>query len=236
MRFLGVDFGWRSQPSGVAALAESRVMSARFTDPEQVLAWIDRQCGDQPAIVAVDAPLVIPNETGMRLADKLMHVHFGRYHAGCYPANRRLPFAQRVLEFSAALSRRGFQHADVILPGVPGRFQIEVYPHAAAVNLFQLDQILKYKKGQLAERREQLKRYRRLLARLIPAGLPRVPSLNGTALKACEDRLDAALCAYVGWLWWTYGTEHSAAYGCAAEGYVIAPRRLEAGVAPRFPH
>ncbi len=227
MRFLGVDFGWRSQPSGVAAYAGGSVRAGRIDEPAAVLDWIDAECGSGPAIVAVDAPLVIPNETGMRVADKLMHVHFGRYHAGCYPANRRLPFADRVLAFADALSSRGFTHADRIEPGIPGRYQIEVYPHVASVNLFRLDQILKYKKGRLAERRVELRRYREQLGRLVKRGLPPVPDSTGAALKACEDQLDAALCAYVGWLWWTYGEERSAVYGDQQTGYVVAPRRPE---------
>lgn len=51
---------------------------------------------------AVDAPTIIPNATGMRLPDKLSHKHFGRYHAGCYPANLNRPFAQNTVAFGEA--------------------------------------------------------------------------------------------------------------------------------------
>jgi predicted RNase H-like nuclease len=229
MRFLGIDFGWRSQPSGVAQYApDLGVETTRLTSPGEIVAWVEQQAGGGPAIVAIDAPLVIPNETGMRLPDKLMHTHFGRYHAGCYPANQRLPFAPRVLELSRRLSELGFVHAASLTPRQPGRYQIEVYPHVAAIQLFRLDRILKYKKGTLAERLPELRRYRRLLAMLVGKGLPRVPSAGLTAMKAVEDRLDAALCAYVGCRWWSFGLDGSEVFGDEASGYIVAPRRASA--------
>lgn len=225
MRFVGVDFGWRSKPSGVACWdGADRLVLDRLTDPADVLQWIEAQAPG-PAIVAVDAPLVIPNETGMRVADRLTHVEFGRYDAGCYPANRRLPFAERVTSFSGQLRRLGFRHADRIVAGRPGRYQIEVYPHAAAVNLFALEKILKYKKGRVADRVRELRRYRRLLGSLIPAKLPGVPAAGGAALKAAEDLLDAALCAYIGWRWWTFGRERSTVLGNRRDGYIVVPSR-----------
>lgn len=224
MRFLGVDFGWRSKPSGLACWdGAERLVLDRLTDPADVLQWIEAQ-GTGPAIVAVDAPLVIPNETGMRIPDRLTHVEFGRYDAGCYPANRKLPFAERVTSFSEHLRRLGFRHADRIVPCRPGRYQIEVYPHAAAVNLFSLERILKYKKGRVADRVREMRRYRRLLESLIPAKLPGVPA-GGAALKAVEDLLDAALCAYIGWRWWTFGRERSIVLGNRRAGYIVVPSR-----------
>ncbi len=57
-----------------------------------ILTWIDTHIKpDEAAIIAVDAPTLIPNATGSRLPDKLSHKHFGKYHAGCYPANLNLP-------------------------------------------------------------------------------------------------------------------------------------------------
>jgi predicted RNase H-like nuclease len=220
--FIGIDFGWTSQPSGCAALdGELRLMDlTRCDTPENTLAWIDRYYG--PAMAAVDAPLVIPNETGMRVPDRLTHVHFGKFDAGCYPANRGSRFADRVTAFSRALSRRGYRHAAAIVPELPGRYQIEVYPHAAAVRLFGLPKILKYKKGAVADRVRELNRYRRMLQTLHPWKLPVVPN-GGAALKAVEDQLDAVLCAYVGWHWWRYGLERNQVLGNRRSGYLVVP-------------
>ncbi len=87
----------------------------------------------------------------MRQTDQLTHKHFGRYHAGCYPANLSRPFAQKTVEFGLSLESRGFVHAPTIEAQKLGRYQIEVFPHPATINLFKLDRILKYKKGKLAD-------------------------------------------------------------------------------------
>ena len=92
----------------------------------------------------------------MRSADRLMHSHFGKYHAGCYPANLGRPYAARTVELGCLLEAEGFVHAAEIVARLPGRFQIEVHPHSAIVQLFDLPQIIKYKRGRIADRRLQL--------------------------------------------------------------------------------
>lgn len=249
MKFLGVDLGWQSQPSGLCCLQwqghELRLLdlSRRSTIPE-VLAWVDDWVApDESAGIAVDAPTLIANPTGMRMADRLAHKHFGRYHAGCYPANLGRPFAQRTVEFGQRLEARGFAHAPVIRAKQSGRYQIEVFPHPAIVKLFGLDQILKYKKGKVAERRAELIRYRNYLLKVLPTLeprlilfdpdtaeplLPEVPQ-GGVALKALEDQLDSLICAYVAAHWWCWGLERNQVLGaetpeaCCVEGYIVVP-------------
>jgi predicted RNase H-like nuclease len=229
--FLGIDFGWVSQPSGLAVVDEDGgalrlIGTERRTSVEDVLGWVDEHAGSGPAFVGVDAPLVIPNASGMREVDKLAHRHFGKYHAGCYPANLGRPFAPRTLALARGLEERGFRHADSVTPRVPGRYQIEVHPHAACVQLFRLDRILKYKKGLVADRVRVLKQYRRLLLTLLPkARLPRVPD-GGPELKAAEDQLDAVLCAYIAMHYWTWGEERNLVLGSVAGGgYIVIPKR-----------
>ncbi|NHC35944.1 DUF429 domain-containing protein [Scytonema millei] len=158
MKFLGIDLGWSSGASGLCCLelinGQLQLLDLDRKEPiadihDWIETWVQPQ---EPAIIAVDAPTLIPNAMGMRLPDKLTHKYFGKYHAGCYPANLSLPFAQRTVDFGLALEARGFNHAPEITPQMPGRYQIEVFPHPAIVHLFQLDRILKYKKGKLAER------------------------------------------------------------------------------------
>jgi predicted RNase H-like nuclease len=262
VKFLGVDLGWQSQPSGLCCLAwqatprpslELLDLTCRATHPE-VLAWIDncaphRSAAAEPALVAVDAPTLISNASGMRTADRLTHRQFGKYHAGCYPANLARPFALQTVAFGQSLSQRGFSHAPTIQPQQPGRCQIEVFPHPATVNLFGLMQILKYKRGRLAERRVELARYRNLIMTVLPQLEPSLtiaanatatatplmtdlPS-SGTALKALEDQLDSLICAYVAAHWWYWGLAHNLVIGpddpqrCAIEGYIIVPQRYQ---------
>ncbi|MGC1392645.1 MAG: DUF429 domain-containing protein, partial [Coleofasciculaceae cyanobacterium] len=175
MKFIGIDLGWSSGASGLCCLEWSN-KTLNLLDLNHQLAttnilnWLDNWAPPtQPAIIAVDAPTLIPNLTGMRLPDKLTHKHFGRYHAGCYPANLGRPFAQRTVEFGLSLEARGFQHAPKITPQALGRYQIEVFPHPAMVQLFNLTRILKYKKGRLAERRLELIKLRQYILEFLPS-------------------------------------------------------------------
>lgn len=153
MYFVGIDLGWQSGGSGVCLLqaecAGLRLLSFHHCDSRAaVLALLDQLLGPTaPALIAVDAPTLIPNETGMRECDRLAHRYFGKYDAGCYPANRGRPFATALLDFGLALEARGFYHAPQIVPQQPGRYQIELFPHPATIHLFRLAKILKYKKG-----------------------------------------------------------------------------------------
>ena len=235
MLFLGIDFGWMGKPTGLAALSWSRgalrlIAMERRTGLAAVLEFVDAHAGDAPAMIAVDAPTVIPNATGMRDADKLMHRHFGKFHAGAYPANLGRPHAANTVELGKALATRGFLHAASMQARQPGRYQIEVHPHAATVELFDLPRILKYKKGLLAARKIELARYRQLLltrlAQLSPPlldlHLPEIPA-HGPEVKGLEDQMDALLCAYIGAHWWYWGNERNLVCGDADAGYIVVP-------------
>ena len=217
-----------------------------------ILTWIDTQVSPtEPAIIAVDAPTIIANLTGMREADKLTHKHFGRYHAGCYPANLSRPFAQKTVEFGLSLEARGFVHAPIIEAQKLGRYQIEVFPHPATINLFKLDRIIKYKKGKLAERQQELSKLCQYIVDILPSlepslnlsfgtgkmpvssgtgilpvsssNLPKIPTSVAT-LKALEDQLDALLCAYIGAHWWYWGIERNLVLGDRTNGYIVIPQ------------
>src|SRR6476646_3351421 len=242
MKFLGIDLGWRSQPSGLCCL-EWRDGKLHLQNLERleaiadVLAWVDRWAPDDTAaVVAVAAPTLIPNETGMRLPDRLTHKHFGRYHAGCYPANLGLPFAERTVAFGVSLEARGFVHAPVLTAQQPGRYQIEVFPHPAMIQLFGLPQILKYKKGKLSDRRLELMKLRQHILQDLPTLEPslflpnptlilEIPS-KGTKMKAVEDQLDAIICAYVAAHWWYWGTERNLVLGDRETGYIVVSTPL----------
>lgn len=236
MKFLGIDLGWSSSPSGLCCLElQDGVLALRDlrreTEIERILSWVD-ECvaGSDSGIVAVDAPTLIPNQTGMRLPDRLAHKYFGRYHAGCYPANLNRPFAARTVGFGLSLEARGFEQAPTIEPRKPGRYQIEVFPHPAMIHLFELDQILKYKKGTLAERRSELAKLRQYILEILPHldpslrldSLPEIPT-KGAELKALEDQLDSLICAYVAAHWWLWGCDRNWVLGDRQAGYIVVP-------------
>ncbi len=244
MKFIGIDLGWKSQPSGLCCLEwiDEQLQLLDLDRKEaiaDILTWIDQIVQpDEPAIIAVDAPTLIPNATGSRLPDKLSHKYFGKYHAGCYPANQNLPFADRTINFGLELESRGFAHAPTIEPQKLSRYQIEVFPHPAIVNLFNLERILKYKKGRVSDRRLELIKLQNYLLDILPSFSPPLRPLRlcglflleipttGAALKATEDKLDSLICAYVAAYWWYWGEQRNLVLGDCTTGYIIIPQRI----------
>ncbi len=242
MKFIGIDLGWKSQPSGLCCLelvnGELHLLNLdRIEAIADVLFWLDNYVHIQDnAIVAVDAPTIISNLTGSRLPDKLTHKYFGRYHAGCYPANLGLAFADRTVGFGLELENRSFSHAPEITPQKLGKYQIEVFPHPAIVELFKLPLILKYKKGRILERHLELIKLYKYIVDVLPTFTPalnlsshpvlfaEIPT-TGKALKALEDKLDSLICAYVGAYWWYWGKERNIVLGDRANGYIVIPKR-----------
>lgn len=239
MIFLGIDLGWQTGPSGVCCLnlddmGLSLIALDRLVTHAEVLTWVSQQALTGPAMVSVDAPTVIPNATGMRVPDRLAHRYFGKYHAGCYPANQASAFAPQLIAFGQALEAYGFAHAPTLTPQQPGRYQIEFFPHPAMVHLFGLSRILKYKKGRVAQRRQELERLRSLILKHLPLHipslasptLPSIPS-GGAQLKAVEDQLDSIICAYGAAHWWYWGHQRNQVLGSLEEGYIIVPTRYD---------
>lgn len=247
MKFIGIDLGWVSGASGLCCLewTGSRLQLLQLNciqELELIWLWLERWVAEsESAVVAVDAPTIIPNTVGMRTPDKLTQKYFSRFHAGCYPANLNRPFAQRTIQVGKQLEAYGFQHAPTIEPQRPGRYQIEVFPHPAMIHLFKLQQILKYKKGTIAVRRPQLSKLRRLIKAVLPSLEPSLnlerynyqwtktaigQKIGGKQMKIIEDQLDSLICAYVAAYWWYWGTERNWVLGDRAQGYIIVPAPL----------
>jgi predicted RNase H-like nuclease len=232
-RFLGVDLGWYGKPSGLASIGleggELRLRSiARLEGLDEILDWIREEAGSGSAVAAVDAPLVIRNASGIRDAERELNHDYRRFHAGCHAANLGRPFAEKVTDFSRRLEGLGFAHDPGMSARQEGRFQIEVHPHAASVSLFELDRIVKYKRGTRAQRASGLRRLRRLMLARLPEcnpalrlKLPGVP-LRGN-LKPVEDRIDAVLCAYIAAHWWHWGASRNRVYGPGVDGCIVVP-------------
>ena len=243
MKFVGIDLGWVSGASGLCCLQwqnnclEILNITTKL-EHREIFNWLEKQISPQkPAMVAVDAPTIIPNQTGMRLPDKLTHKYFGKYHAGCYPANLNRPFAYRTVDFGNKLKEKGFVHASTITPQQLGRYQIEVFPHPAIVHLFGLDKIIKYKKGKLADKKRGLKQLRNYIIDVLPQLepkltlkdfiLPDIPDrVSLKTLKTIEDCLDSLVCAYVAAYWWYWGLPRNIVLGNETTGYIVVPKRL----------
>ncbi len=116
------------------------------------------------------------------------------------------------------------------LPAIPARRPV----------LFGRDQIIKYKKGQVASRRWGLAEFRENIREQLSSSDPPLLSndlldgfltkslgeLKGRKLKHYEDILDWLLCAYLAAYLWAWSYDRSEMIGDLASGYIINPKPL----------
>jgi predicted RNase H-like nuclease/ppGpp synthetase/RelA/SpoT-type nucleotidyltranferase len=239
MHFVGVDLAWgERKPSGLAVLDEhGRLLhvSAQTTDETIEAALAPYTTGD--CLVAVDAPLIVVNQTGNRPCEAELNRDFRAYEAGAHPANRaRREFAD--IPRGARLAERLGLDIDPVSPS--SRRAIEVYPHPATVALFDLPRTLKYKSKPgrtLPEMRGELVRLVELLESLEDARTRLLlrhseewralrAAVTDAATKAdlrrAEDQVDAVVCAYVA-LFATRRPRETTTYGDGATGYIVTP-------------
>jgi predicted RNase H-like nuclease len=246
--FIGLDLAWsRRNPSGGAVIAGNQVVDWRadLTDDASIIAYVGQWLTTGgAAVVAVDAPLRVPNQEGARACDRALSADWSRFRAGAHPANRdRLATdgdirgETLVAHLSAAY---GF-HEQAPLSAVAGaRVVCEVYPHPAHVSLFGLQERLRYKAKAgwgIEARWAAFSEYQGHLASLGYAEPPLlgaesltghpVTGLRGRALKQLEDALDALTCAYVASYAWRHGPAAQIVYGSVGEGHILVPRRMD---------
>jgi hypothetical protein len=243
--FVGVDLAWGERsPTGVAAVDDSGVLChvGAAGDDDDVLAQLRPFVGG-PCVVAVDAPLVVVNESGNRPCEAELNRDFRRYDAGAHPANTGLAWF--------ADGGRGARLCRALALELDPRTQaprraFEVYPHAASVALFGLSKTLKYKQKQgrdLTLLRSELMRLIGFIEGLSAAA----PALDVSScqqwaelkeratqanrksdLRRAEDPVDAVLCAYIA----RYIHERPGditVYGDAAGGCIVTPRLPASG-------
>jgi predicted RNase H-like nuclease len=244
MIHVGLDLAWSPRNrTGVAVLHDCRLVaySGVLTGNDAILAFVEPylQRGES-AIIAVDAPLRVPNKTGARLCDRELSLEWRHYEAGALPANRQLLAINGEVRGETLVTRFAQQYGFVESAPLPkqaeGRYICEIYPHPAQVYFFGLEKTLKYKAraGRTHDDRlAEFTRYQQLLAALQRATPPLLGTedilstdlqrLRGRALKAYEDTLDAIVCAYTGAYLWQYGPEATRVYGSVAEGHILTP-------------
>jgi predicted RNase H-like nuclease len=214
----------------VALGASGEILEAGWTiGLDETQAWIERHAPDD-ALLFVDAPLVITNLTGQRLADKQVGQRYGRWLVSANSVSLSSP-RQAGVRLRERLQEAGWSYSDG-REGPPrsGRAMSECYPYATIVGTEELgyeDVRPPYKrkpKGMRAveffPRRaaacDELIRRVAALATADPpmdlASHPRTRALvaepsprKSAAYKLREDLLDAAICAWTAALWRRHG-------------------------------
>lgn len=249
MEFIGVDLAWdegsdrkAANESGVVVLdATGKVVHAGWTrGVEETVAWVERNArGD--ALLFVDAPLVVNNESGRRLCEKQVGRRYGRAKVSANSTNIR---SKRLggVALRKRLETFGWRYSDGCKgPPRTGRHMSECYPYATIVGAPALgyDERPPYKCKPRSMRDMPASRFRERRAKVCDELIRRVTKLSSedppldlsshsetralverpspvpdAEYKHREDLLDATLCAWTASVWVRWGKERCQMLGC----------------------
>jgi predicted RNase H-like nuclease len=234
--FVGIDLAWRGGKNTsavtIAKLEDNELhvvkvipSIAKWTDVLRLLNELDDVRG-----IAIDAPLIVKNTSGQRSCERELNKEYSGRHAGAYPANLSLFPDADAGKLSEELTKLGYVHCNR-----GGKFQIEVYPHPAIIEIFDLSARHQYKKGRVEERRDGQVKLSKMIKDLahssvLPMHLSKslnitldeigIKSLRGRGLKQNEDAMDSIICAYIAGLYYKGLTR---TFGNEDDGYIVVP-------------
>lgn len=248
MFHIGVDLAWGTKrPTGLAVLDDAGRLvhvSTVLSDEEIEATLAPYAAGD--CLVAIDAPLIVRNETGNRPAEAALNKDFAKFDAGAHPSNTGKPELSGTPRGAALCQALGLDMNP--RSGRPRR-AIEVYPHPATVALFGLGRTLKYKNKagrDLDLLRAELLALMGFLEGLGESDPPLLLDAVGSGwaelrrqaetatrkseLRVAEDQVDAVVCAYVA-LFAARRPDATTTYGDLETGYIVTPT-LPPGLTP----
>lgn len=247
MNYIGVDLAWgegtatrAAKETGLACVnASGTVLDAGWERGiDAVVEWLVATAspGD---VIAIDAPLVVTNATGMRECERQVGQRYGRWKVSANPSNLERPWSGGVT-LRRRLEKRGFVYTDGSAPPRSDRVQFfECYPYTTLVGAPELGYEVerpRYKRFnpalptpaarrafRAAECDELLRRMAGLTdaeprldlrSHPVTSALVDEPSpLIDAAYKHREDLLDAVLCAWTAGLWAQFGIERCQVLG-----------------------
>ena len=244
-RFLGVDLAWGegsarrvAKETGVACIdGYGRVLDAGWrVGLDAVAEWILEQAQDGD-VVAIDAPLVVTNPTGMRECEREVGRRYGRWMVFANSTNLGSASLGGMTLYER-LFAAGFVYDDGNQPGGAGPSFFECYPYTALVGAAEFGydkERPRYKRPNPALPAADRRGFRAtecdgLISRLVtfsdsipPLDIRSHPiaadlvtedsPLNDRAYKHREDLLDALICAWTAALWHQAGTERCLVLG-----------------------
>lgn len=244
MNFIGIDLAWKvagrlKARTGLAVIDGDGCLRdvALATTDDQILEFVIKHA-DSDSAVGIDAPLIVPNETGLRPVERMLHKR--GIHA--YPANRTLFYRVhggiRGEVLAGKLSSLGFELATGYSKQI-SRPIFEVFPSTAYKKLLGFGEAQKVKRRKgigTKEIRQGLSAAREeLFAGTLRPSLSvdenviknsvlgqNVEELRGIALDQFGDAIDSVLCAYIIYRYYLDPVSTTVA-GDLGSGYIILP-------------
>ncbi len=242
MYFVGIDLAWSTRnPSGLTILKlEKNKLSILYADSilsdNEIISIIQNHIpNNKPCLIGIDAPIVVKNELGQRIAEKLLNKDFKKYNACAHPSNRtRLSSWTgniRGEEIAKKLNSTNFKHKFLKKSKEDIRSYYEVFPHSACIVLFKLNSILKYKakkNRELKLRQKELEKLYQYIKKNFKINLDilgkiEFSELKGKQFKKTEDILDSIVCAFIVYYYWC-DISKTKIYGNLKEGYILTPK------------
>ena len=236
---VGLDLAWHKKDanSGVAAgkISDGKLLATEVISGGITYDMVKTYLSDNMSHlrgIAIDASLIIKNQTRQRLCETLIGREYGSRKASCHTSNLKRLSNSTGLKLERILSNH-LEHLG------NDRFMIEVYPHPAIIELFGLSERLLYKKGSVAQKKAGLARLRDMIRSLSSNSRLQldfskaanefldqsIELLKGKSLKVYEDGLDAVICLYLAGLWAT-NRESMNIYGDRESGYIVVPKPI----------
>jgi predicted RNase H-like nuclease len=265
-RFLGVDLAWRNDEparraneSGVAVVDPSGVvLDAGWTvGLAETAEWVRSAAGEGPAMLFVDAPLLVDNATGQRLCERQVGQRYGRWKVSANSTNAGSRWLAGVA-LRQVLEAAGWQYSDGWSgPGAGRRTVSECYPYTTLVGAPEFGYDRERPRYKRRPRTVPAARWRAeraaccdaLIQRLAALGAADPPlrvdshpvsrrlvtdrsPLDDVAYKHREDLIDALVCAWTAALWARHGTARCQVLGptdptSRPAATIIAPARPE---------
>ena len=234
---LGIDLAWGTRSLDAITRIDFRegsvkVGSFTYSHGDKALIHYIKKVSAEPStqvVLSIDAPLLCRNETGSRPVDKECNSLYRRFEAGCHPVNLKL--CPRPIALGQTLKGLGFLVGAAVNHQ---RVAMEVYPHPAMIEWFDLKKTIKYKRGKVAEKKEAFAFYQRCFERWIAKNYPKIqrsPDLERLLIeewsKKNEDGLDAYFCAFIGLWHIQHQGEASSVLGDRVDGFMVVPRLLK---------
>lgn len=246
MYFVGIDLAWSEKNNTAISVIEGENKNGKLIDfthniggDKEIVDWVCEKIKNRSALIAIDAPLVVPNKKGTRSSDKLITKLFRKYNAGTHPANREVLGKYGGLrgeKLVKLFEEQGYKQSPYIKPKQKIKSIIEVYPHPAIVVLFGLSKILQYKPRGNRDYKFRWREFERLRNYILglknkkpSLKIPKkfierkIEGLRGNSLKEFEDFLDSIICAYIAYYYWYWGSEKCAVFGSLEKGYIVSP-------------